>query len=102
MEVHFHVPDDVKSHWSRHVPEGAAIEAEWNSKFGEYEKKYPEEAAEVKAMKILFFTLYIRMAKHGKTSVDVKALTKTEYMRRKKKVSKKKQIIEVFYAGKKM
>nr|GMD62069.1 transketolase, chloroplastic [Ipomoea batatas] len=46
----FHVPDDVKSHWSRHTPEGAAIEAEWNSKFSEYEKKYPEEAAELKAI----------------------------------------------------
>ncbi|XP_019181486.1 PREDICTED: transketolase, chloroplastic [Ipomoea nil] len=46
----FHVPDDVKSHWSRHVPEGAAIEAEWNSKFSEYEKKYPEEAAELKSI----------------------------------------------------
>lgn len=38
------------SHWSRHTPEGAAIEAEWNSKFSEYEKKYPEEAAELKAI----------------------------------------------------
>ncbi|GJV71255.1 transketolase, chloroplastic [Tanacetum coccineum] len=34
----FHVPDDVKAHWSRHTPEGAALEAEWNAKFTEYEK----------------------------------------------------------------
>ncbi|KAK4397473.1 Transketolase, chloroplastic [Sesamum angolense] len=34
----FHVPEDVKKHWSRHVPEGAAFEAEWNAKFAEYEK----------------------------------------------------------------
>lgn len=76
----FHVPEDVKryysipfllwfiwtllvtyellvftcyffcSHWSRHVPEGAALEAGWNTKFAEYEKKYPEEAAELKSI----------------------------------------------------
>lgn len=37
-------------HWSRHVAEGAALEAEWNAKFAEYEKKYPEEAAEFKSI----------------------------------------------------
>ncbi|KAM7499553.1 hypothetical protein LguiA_023967 [Lonicera macranthoides] len=31
----FHVPEDVKKHWSRHVPKGAALEAEWNAKFTE-------------------------------------------------------------------
>jgi len=36
----FFVPEDVKSHWSRHTPEGAALEADWNAKFAEYEKKY--------------------------------------------------------------
>lgn len=46
----FHVPEEVKSHWSRHVPKGAAFEAEWSSKFAEHEKKYPEEAAEFKAL----------------------------------------------------
>ncbi|KAL6124410.1 hypothetical protein ACLB2K_076922 [Fragaria x ananassa] len=46
----FHVPEDVKSHWSRHTPEGAALEAEWNAKFAEYEKKYAEEAAELKSI----------------------------------------------------
>ncbi|KAG6435667.1 hypothetical protein SASPL_100542 [Salvia splendens] len=46
----FHVPEDVKSHWSRHTPEGAAFEAEWNAKFAEYEKKYPEESAELKSI----------------------------------------------------
>ncbi|KAL7158524.1 hypothetical protein ABFS83_02G149500 [Erythranthe nasuta] len=46
----FHVPDEVKKHWSRHTPEGAAYESEWNSKFAEYEKKYPEEAAELKSI----------------------------------------------------
>lgn len=38
------------SHWSRHVPEGAALEAGWNTKFAEYEKKYPEEAADLKSI----------------------------------------------------
>lgn len=37
-------------HWSRHTPEGASLEAEWNSKFAEYEKKYPAEAAELKSI----------------------------------------------------
>ncbi|GER31233.1 transketolase [Striga asiatica] len=46
----FHVPEDVKNHWSRHVTGGAAFEAEWNAKFSEYEKKYPEEAAELKSI----------------------------------------------------
>ena len=46
----FHVPEDVKKHWSRHIPEGAALEAEWNKKFAEYEKKYKEEAAELKCI----------------------------------------------------
>ncbi|THU58123.1 hypothetical protein C4D60_Mb03t10860 [Musa balbisiana] len=46
----FYVPEDVKSHWSRHVPEGAALEAEWNARFAEYEGKYKEDAAELKAI----------------------------------------------------
>ncbi|KAM7508762.1 hypothetical protein LguiA_019215 [Lonicera macranthoides] len=46
----FHVPEDVKSHWSRHTAEGAALEAEWNAKFAAYEKKYSEEAAELKSI----------------------------------------------------
>ncbi|XP_020586436.1 transketolase, chloroplastic-like [Phalaenopsis equestris] len=46
----FHVPEDVKSHWSRHISQGASLEAEWNAKFAEYEKKYNEEAAELKAI----------------------------------------------------
>jgi len=37
-------------HWSRHIPEGAAFEAEWNIKFAEYERKYKEEAAELKSI----------------------------------------------------
>lgn len=40
----------VPRHWSRHIPEGAALEAEWNAKFAEYEKKYKEEAAELKSI----------------------------------------------------
>ncbi|KAF9616697.1 hypothetical protein IFM89_031714 [Coptis chinensis] len=46
----FHVPEDVKKHWSRHIPEGASLEAEWNAKFAEYEKKYKEDAAELKSL----------------------------------------------------
>ncbi|CAM8899591.1 unnamed protein product [Rhodiola kirilowii] len=46
----FHVPEDVKKHWSRHASEGAALEAEWNAKFAEYEKKYAAEGAELKSI----------------------------------------------------
>ncbi|EOA26645.1 hypothetical protein CARUB_v10022709mg [Capsella rubella] len=46
----FQVPEDVKSHWSRHTSEGAAFEADWNAKFAAYEKKYPEEAAELSSI----------------------------------------------------
>ncbi|KAF6152562.1 hypothetical protein GIB67_013009 [Kingdonia uniflora] len=46
----FHVPEEVKKHWSRHTAEGASYEAEWNAKFAEYEKKYKEDAAEFKSI----------------------------------------------------
>ncbi|CAM0912598.1 unnamed protein product [Alopecurus aequalis] len=46
----FFVPEDVKSHWSRHVPQGASLEAEWDAKFAEYEQKYPEDAATLKSI----------------------------------------------------
>uniref|UniRef100_A0A804R1I4 transketolase n=1 Tax=Zea mays TaxID=4577 RepID=A0A804R1I4_MAIZE len=46
----FFVPEDVKSHWSRHTPEGAALEADWNAKFAEYEKKYADDAATLKSI----------------------------------------------------
>ncbi|KAF8413029.1 hypothetical protein HHK36_001003 [Tetracentron sinense] len=46
----FHVPEDVKKHWSRHIPDGAALEAEWNAKFEEYAKKYKEDATELESL----------------------------------------------------
>ncbi|KAH9311268.1 hypothetical protein KI387_026303 [Taxus chinensis] len=46
----FHVPEDVKSHWSRHIEKGAAVEAKWTAKLTEYENKYPVEAAEFKTL----------------------------------------------------
>ncbi|KAG5069277.1 hypothetical protein JHK85_001654 [Glycine max] len=46
----FHVPEHVMKHWSRHTLKGTKLEAEWNAKFVEYEKKYSEEAAELKAI----------------------------------------------------
>ncbi|XP_047338723.1 transketolase, chloroplastic [Impatiens glandulifera] len=46
----FHVPEDVKSHWSRHTPIGAKLEAEWNAKYAEYEKKYADEAVDFKSI----------------------------------------------------
>uniref|UniRef100_M8BZD4 transketolase n=1 Tax=Aegilops tauschii TaxID=37682 RepID=M8BZD4_AEGTA len=46
----FHVPDEVKRHWAHHLDEGASLEAEWNAKFAEYEKKYQHEAAELNSI----------------------------------------------------
>ncbi|XP_078448049.1 transketolase, chloroplastic [Wolffia australiana] len=46
----FQVPDEVKSHWSRHIPAGAALEADWNSKLAAYESKYSEDAAVFKSI----------------------------------------------------
>ncbi|XP_051213352.1 transketolase, chloroplastic [Lolium perenne] len=46
----FHVPDEVKSHWGHHLDEGASLEAEWNAKFAEYEKKYQQEGAELNSI----------------------------------------------------
>ncbi|KAL0397767.1 UNVERIFIED_CONTAM: Transketolase, chloroplastic [Sesamum calycinum] len=43
----FHVPEDVKNHWSRHASEGAAYEAEWNAKLKE---EVSREAAELKSI----------------------------------------------------
>jgi hypothetical protein len=40
----------VCRHWSRHIPEGAALESEWNAKFSAYEKKYKEEATVLKSI----------------------------------------------------
>lgn len=40
----------LSRHWSRHVPGGANLEAEWNAKFAEYEKKYKEDAVELKSI----------------------------------------------------
>lgn len=37
-------------HWSHHIDEGASLEAQWNAKFAEYEKKYHQETAELKSI----------------------------------------------------
>lgn len=46
----FFVPEEVKSHWGKHLVDGPALEAEWTKSLGAYEKKYPEEAAEFKQL----------------------------------------------------
>ncbi|PWA36017.1 transketolase protein [Artemisia annua] len=46
----FHVPEDVKTHWSRHIYEGSALETKWNKMFTAYEKKYKDDAAELKGL----------------------------------------------------
>ncbi|CAM6091652.1 unnamed protein product [Calypogeia fissa] len=46
----FFVPEDVKSHWRKHLTDGPALEAEWNESLAVYESKYPEEAKEFKQL----------------------------------------------------
>ncbi|MCO5562784.1 hypothetical protein L7F22_016416 [Adiantum nelumboides] len=46
----FAVPEDVKSHWSRHAKLGAELEAKWQEGLAAYEKKYPQEGAEFKSL----------------------------------------------------
>ncbi len=43
----FEIPSEVYAAWD-HKEEGAKIEGEWNAMFAEYEKAYPELAAELK------------------------------------------------------
>lgn len=45
----FELPDGVKETMSR-VAEGQKLEEEWNATLAQYEKKYPEEAAEFKQL----------------------------------------------------
>jgi transketolase len=40
----------VKSHWSKHIKEGAALKSEWDESLVAYGKKYPTEAAEFKQL----------------------------------------------------
>ncbi|KAH7299835.1 hypothetical protein KP509_24G032100 [Ceratopteris richardii] len=46
----FVVPEDVKSHWSRHAKQGAELEVKWDNDLATYERKYPEEAREFKQL----------------------------------------------------
>ncbi|HVW76954.1 MAG TPA: transketolase [Alloacidobacterium sp.] len=42
----FYVPDDARKNWDTIKERGAKAEAEWNTLFAEYKKKFPELAAE--------------------------------------------------------
>eukprot|EP00249_Psilotum_nudum_P018976 c27048_g2_i1 orf=1-1833(-) len=46
----FFVPEDVRSHWSKHVKEGRSLEATWEGNLANYERKYPTDAAEFKGL----------------------------------------------------
>ncbi|KAF5782404.1 putative transketolase [Helianthus annuus] len=78
----FHVPDDVKKHWSRNISEGKVVETEWNEKFAAYENKYKEDATELKpiisdelpvdwekALPVNYMTPAIRLAALSKSRV---------------------------------
>ena len=50
-DAQFLVPDEVREHFSSGVgAKGRATRQEWEKKFAEYEKAYPQEAAELKTM----------------------------------------------------
>ena len=42
----FEVPEDALKHFRKAVDRGADLEAEWNKAWGDYQAKYPQEAAE--------------------------------------------------------
>jgi transketolase len=46
----FNYVNNPYGHWGHHLDEGASLEAEWNAKFAEYEKKYQQEAAELNSI----------------------------------------------------
>jgi transketolase len=47
-EPHFYIPDDVREHFLTRVEEGEALNMYWGRKFEDYQKAYPELAAELK------------------------------------------------------
>ena len=48
LEPDFYVPDEVYSNMNKYIEAGVEKEEEWNKLFAEYEKAYPELAAEYK------------------------------------------------------
>ncbi|MFW9868323.1 MAG: transketolase [Candidatus Thorarchaeota archaeon] len=46
LEPDFYIPDEVLEHFRNIGKQGDKIEEEWNSRFEEYTKEYPEQAAE--------------------------------------------------------
>ena len=48
VEPHFYVPEDVKEHFLTKLDEGESLNMWWGRKFEDYQKAYPELAAELK------------------------------------------------------
>ena len=46
----FEIPDEVYAHFRKSINKGENLEKEWDSKFEEYQKKYPSEGTELKRM----------------------------------------------------
>jgi len=46
----FEIPDDVYAHFRKSISKGENLEKEWDSKFEEYQRKYPSEGAELNRM----------------------------------------------------
>jgi len=47
IEPRFYVPDDVQEHFQGKILEGQKLELAWKEKFADYQKAYPELAAEL-------------------------------------------------------
>ena len=48
VEPHFYIPEDVKEHFLTKLDEGESLNMWWGRKFEDYQKAYPELAAELK------------------------------------------------------
>ena len=46
----FEIPNEVYEHFRKSINKGETLEKEWDSKFDEYQKKYPSEGAELNRM----------------------------------------------------
>ena len=46
----FEIPNEVYAHFRKSINKGENLEKEWDSKFEEYQKKYPSEGSELKRM----------------------------------------------------
>lgn len=49
-DKHFYVPDEVLNHFRNAIDKGSKYENEWNEKFAEYKKEFPEPSKEIETL----------------------------------------------------